>query len=271
MQYTDAMEREYASSTSYLELFKGVNLRRTEVAVMAYSCMNLDGYTLAASGSYFFQQAGLDPANSFTLTLVSYSIQICACLVTWFIMRRFGRRPIYILGLGITVLIQLAIGGLGVPEPSPVYAWGTGGVCWFFNIVFNLTRGPLTYCIITDAPSTRLRSKTVVFARAIFLVTAVFMVVLTNYQINAANWNCESRHCILMTETDGIGRGRAGFFWAGSALLCTLWAYFRLPETKDRSPAQLDKLFMQKVPARKFKQTVVDVFDEDTQAAVKTV
>ena len=192
MQYTDAMEREYASSTSYLELFKGVNLRRTEVAVMAYSCMNLDGYTLAASGSYFFQQAGLDPANSFTLTLVSYSIQICACLVTWFIMRRFGRRPIYILGLGITVLIQLAIGGLGVPEPSPVYAWGTGGVCWFFNIVFNLTRGPLTYCIITDAPSTRLRSKTVVFARAIFLITAVFMVVLTNYQINAANWNCES-------------------------------------------------------------------------------
>jgi SP family general alpha glucoside:H+ symporter-like MFS transporter len=53
--------------------------------------------------------------------------------------------------------------------------------------------------------------------------------------------------------------------------MCTLWAYFRLPETKDRSPAQLDKLFMQKVPARKFKQTVVDVFDEDTQAAVKTV
>jgi SP family general alpha glucoside:H+ symporter-like MFS transporter len=75
----------------------------------------------------------------------------------------------------------------------------------------------------------------------------------------------------FVAETDKTGRGRAGFFWAGSALMCTLWAYFRLPETKDRSPAQLDKLFMQKVPARKFKQTVVDVFDEDTQAAVKTV
>jgi SP family general alpha glucoside:H+ symporter-like MFS transporter len=153
--------------------------------------MNLDGYTLAASGSYFFQQAGLDPANSFTLTLVSYAVQICACLVTWFIMKRFGRRPVYILGLGITVLIQLAIGGLGIPAPAPRYAWVTGGVCWFFNIVFNLTRGPLTYTIITDAPSTRLRSKTVVFARAVFLLTAVFMVVLTNYQINAANWNCK--------------------------------------------------------------------------------
>ena len=53
--------------------------------------------------------------------------------------------------------------------------------------------------------------------------------------------------------------------------MCTTWAYFRLPETKDRSPAELDKLFIEKVPARKFKTTVVDVFDDDTVAAVKTV
>jgi SP family general alpha glucoside:H+ symporter-like MFS transporter len=46
--------------------------------------------------------------------------------------------------------------------------------------------------IITEVPSTRLRSKTVVFARSCFLLTAVFMVVLTNYQINATAWNCES-------------------------------------------------------------------------------
>lgn len=75
----------------------------------------------------------------------------------------------------------------------------------------------------------------------------------------------------LYLKLTNEGRGKAGFFWAGSCSLCFLWAYFRLPETKDRSPAELDRLFIDKVPARKFKQTTVDVFDDETQAAVKTV
>jgi SP family general alpha glucoside:H+ symporter-like MFS transporter len=37
LQYTDALEKDYAASTSYLELFRGVNRRRTEIAVMVYS------------------------------------------------------------------------------------------------------------------------------------------------------------------------------------------------------------------------------------------
>lgn len=58
------------------------------------------------------------------------------------------------------------------------------------------------------------------------------------------------------------GRGKAGFFWAGSCLLLTIWAYFRLPETKERSGAELDRLFMDKVSARKFSTTHVDAISE---------
>jgi SP family general alpha glucoside:H+ symporter-like MFS transporter len=41
-----------------------------------------------------------------------------------------------------------------------------------------------------------------------------------------------------------------------------IWAIFRLPECKGRSYRELDVLFERKVPARKFKQTVV-AEDED--------
>ncbi|OCF32083.1 hypothetical protein I316_06239 [Kwoniella heveanensis BCC8398] len=248
LQYTDSVEKEYAASTSYLELFKGVNLRRTEIAVVTYSCTNLDGYTLAASGTYFFQQAGMDASTSFTLTLTSYAIAIVTCLVSWFFARRFGLRPLYLIGLGVTVLIQLGIGALGIPKPRASLAWGTGALCWFFNIVFFICNGPLTYTIVADAPNNRLRSKTVLFARACFLASAVFMVVLTNYQINATAWNW---------------RGKAGFFWAGSCLLCFVWAFFRLPESKGRSAAELDKLYHDRVPARKFASTKVEIFEEN--------
>lgn len=41
-----------------------------------------------------------------------------------------------------------------------------------------------------------------------------------------------------------------------------IWSYYRLPETWNRSYYELDVLFAQRVPARKFATTVIDPFDE---------
>lgn len=41
-----------------------------------------------------------------------------------------------------------------------------------------------------------------------------------------------------------------------------VWSYYRLPETWNRSYHELDVLFAQRVPARQFRTTVVDSFDE---------
>jgi SP family general alpha glucoside:H+ symporter-like MFS transporter len=54
---------------------------------------------------------------------------------------------------------------------------------------------------------------------------------------------------------------KAGFFWAGTCLLCAVWTYFRLPEPKGRTYAELDVLFENGVSARKFASTSVDRFD----------
>ena len=68
---------------------------------------------------------------------------------------------------------------------------------------------------------------------------------LTLYQLNPIEWNW---------------KGKAGFFWAGTAAFVTVWSYFRLPETKDRTYEELDMLFAKKIPARKFKGTHVDAY-----------
>jgi Sugar (and other) transporter len=57
-------------------------------------------------------------------------------------------------------------------------------------------------------------------------------------------------------------RGYTGFVWGGCAWLVFIWAYFRLPETKDRTFHELDILFAKRVPARKFATTDVNAFDE---------
>lgn len=60
--------------------------------------------------------------------------------------------------------------------------------------------------------------------------------------------------------------GRSGFVWFGSALICTVWAYFRLPEPKGRTFAELDVLFERKVSARQFHKTDVNLFGEGAEA-----
>ena len=53
--------------------------------------------------------------------------------------------------------------------------------------------------------------------------------------------------------------------WTQKAVICfccIIYTYFRIPDPTGRSFAELDILFEQRVPARKFASTHVDVFHE---------
>lgn len=52
--------------------------------------------------------------------------------------------------------------------------------------------------------------------------------------------------------------------------MSVMWAFFRLPETKDRSYEELDLMFMADVPTRQFKKYQVDAFQMDKNYARKT-
>lgn len=56
---------------------------------------------------------------------------------------------------------------------------------------------------------------------------------------------------------------KTGYFYLGTCILGIIYTYFRLPETQHRSFGELDTLFHNRVPARKFKTTLVDQFHED--------
>jgi SP family general alpha glucoside:H+ symporter-like MFS transporter len=63
---------------------------------------------------------------------------------------------------------------------------------------------------------------------------------------------------LTLTLTAWNWGAKAAFFYAGTNLLCSIWCWFRLPETKDRTFGEIDMLFTHQVPARKFKSTHVD-------------
>lgn len=58
----------------------------------------------------------------------------------------------------------------------------------------------------------------------------------------------------------------AGFFWAGSCFLSLVYTWFRLPEPRGRTFAELDVLFEHRIGARDFEKTKVDVWKEEVEA-----
>lgn len=74
MIHTNELEREMEKGTSYLDCFKGVNLRRTEIVCLTWVAQNLCGAGLMGYSTYFYTQAGLDPRNSFNMSLAQYGL-----------------------------------------------------------------------------------------------------------------------------------------------------------------------------------------------------
>lgn len=160
-------------------------------------------------------------------------------------MEYVGRRTLYLYGLTIMTVILFIIGFLGIPEPSNAIAYASGALLYLFTFTFDVTVGPVCYCLVSEIPSTRLRIKTVALARNCYNIASIAANFLNNPILNPTAWNM---------------RGKGGFVWTGFAVLSWVWAYYRLPEPKGRSAGELDLLFERKISARKFSATKVDEF-----------
>ena len=119
------------------------------------------------------------------------------------------------------------------------------GLLLVFTLVFDITVGPVCYAIVGECSSTRLRQKTVVLARMLYNVCGIIINVITPIMLNPGAANLGAKTALV---------------WAGITVLCITWCWFRLPETKNRTFAELTILFENKVNARKFKTTKVDSF-----------
>jgi SP family general alpha glucoside:H+ symporter-like MFS transporter len=248
MIHTNELEKSLDANTSYWQCFKGIDLRRTEIACMAFAAQPFCGSSMGGAPTYFFVQAGLPNAISFQMSVGGLGMASVGTILAWFLMSVVGRRKLYLWGLGSLTAILLSVGftsvGAGDSEASN-YAQAALMLCWLF--VYYLTVGPICYAIISEVSSTRLRNKSICLSRIVYYVAQVICNVIYPYMMNptAAGW-----------------KGKTGFFWAGCAFLFFVWTFFRLPETKGKTFEELDILFARKVKAREFAKYEVNAYAE---------
>ncbi|EFY96666.2 maltose permease [Metarhizium robertsii ARSEF 23] len=241
MEHINRIEKElnYGGAT-YSDLFKGVNRRRTEISCVVWMCQALSGSVLTAFAAYFFEQAGFDPSNSFSLSTGMYGMALIAGIISWGLLFKIGRRKLYMFGLASAVAFLTAGGIVSVVSAGSNGAdWALGALIILMTFTYDLTLGPVCYVVVAEIPSTRLRVKTVALARVAYNIAMIVNTSLVPNMLNPTAWNIAGKSC---------------FVYVGTAFSCLVWCYFRLPETKGLSYLELDILFEKKAPARKFSQ-----------------
>ncbi|KAM0258956.1 hypothetical protein ACHAQJ_003612 [Trichoderma viride] len=237
--HTNKFEQENNIGTSYWDCVRGEELRRTEIACMAFTGAVLCGINFAYNSSYFFQGIGVSTSTTKIAVLMPY----------------FGRRQIYLWGMVVMCAILLSIGILNVWTNRHSIALAQAVLTLVWTFVFQFSVGQLSWAFPAEVGSTRLRQKTICIARDVHGIVNIVSGILQQYFMNPEA--CNVKGCV-------------GFVWGGTCFSMIVWSYFRLPETWNRPYEELDILFAQKVPARKFATTEVHpIEDTDTVLAAK--
>ncbi|KAF2758419.1 sugar transporter [Pseudovirgaria hyperparasitica] len=247
--HTLQIEDEVSSGSNYIDCFKGSDRRRTEIVCMTFAGQVLSGSAFAYGPTYFFEQAGISTQNNYKIAVGGTSLAFICNVTSWFLLGRFGRRTLYTTGLVCCSTYLFIIGILGVVD-SPGSQWGQVALCLLWLGTYTMTVGPICFIIISETSSIRLRAKSICLSRNAYNITQIVANVIHPYMIN---------------PTEGNWKGKAGFFWCGTAALTALWAYFRLPELRGRSYEEADVMFHRKVSAREFASYKINVYEDELE------
>ncbi|PNH27426.1 hypothetical protein VD0002_g4121 [Verticillium dahliae] len=240
MRLGSALQRSYAKET---------------VASMIYTNqleMNIDEGT-----SYLdcFRGAGLPESISFRMSVGGLGIASVGTVASWLLLGAFGRRTLYLWGLALLTSVLMTVGFISVgagDSSGGNYAQVAMMLLWLG--IYYMTVGPICYAIISEVSSTRLRNKSVCLSRIAYYIGQIVCNVINPYMLN---------------PTAGDWKGKTAFFLGGCAFAFFVWTFFRLPETKDKTFAELDILFEKKIGAREFSGYKVDAYAQGGESLVK--
>lgn len=205
MVHTNEIEKEVHAGISFRDCFRGINFRRTEIACIVWLIQTTCGSPLMGQATYFLVQAGLTPTTASTLNLCLYIVGAGGTILSWPLMKVVGRRTLYLWGQAALCAIMLITGVLGSTGMNEGKSYAIGALLIIFTGLYDLTVGPVCYCLVAEIGSTRLRAKTVVLARNLYNLGGVVVNVLNPQMLNPTAWNLGARAAYLWAATGLCG------------------------------------------------------------------
>ncbi|GJC83317.1 MFS transporter fmqE [Colletotrichum liriopes] len=247
--------KEEVEQGNYMELFKGINLRRTAIVVTMNFLQQATGQAFASTyGAIFIKDIGT--VNPFTMTIINAIVNLCMVFLGLYLNDRVGRRPLLIIGAIWQFVAIVTMGSLGtVADPSFAVKTSIVAMLTVFAAGYVFAWAPLNYVVTTEIPALRLRDAS--------QRTASMVNVLANFLVNF------SIPYLLYTPGAGLG-SKVGFIFAGILVFALVFTWFCIPECKGKSLEQIDRMFNEGVPLRQFgKYKAEDLFQSSVDDGEK--
>lgn len=128
-----------------------------------------------------------------------------------------------------------AMGGLGLHNTSSYgHKAGEAAMLSVFGAAFSFAWGPLNYVVTTELPALRLRDRS--------QRVASIMNILTNFVVTF----------VVPYLLDALA-SRVGFIFGALSALAGVFVFFCVPECKGRSLEEVDRMFLDGIAIRDFR------------------
>lgn len=165
--------RQEENQLPWNTLFKGSNLRRTLLAMSIGNFQQLSGIAFATNyATIFLDQIG-GSTDPYLLVFGLSLLAIGGAVVGLFLVDSIGRRALALGTFVIILIIDVVVGALGFfnTATNSAVPKAIAAFCLVFAFFFAAGFGPLTYVVVSEIPTARLRNKTSALS---FLVLACF-------------------------------------------------------------------------------------------------
>lgn len=191
----------------------------------------------------FYKSQGF--TNNFELGVIQQSLGVVANLLTALIVDSLGRRQILLIGGVANSICLFIMGSMStIKDPSIVESrlLIASIMLWFFFYLLSWASVP--YIVLGETSARRVVDKTSNLAVSLSVVAAFLVSFTAPYLLNSPYAN--------------LG-GKVGFIYGSLSVLFLALTWFLVPEMKGRSLEEIDELYNQRLPTRKFTKAEVTI------------
>lgn len=232
-------QQENNKDVRFMELFQGTNFRRTRIVWLLNITQQFTGISLLANATYFLIQAGMNPAQSLEINQIGISLSIPCILLSYYTMQKFGRRFIILASMITITVLFIGMGVAGLFPNDKTALKFVGVTLLLIGFVGALGLNPAYNVVASEVSSVRLRARTLSSGFVIYALASWVFSFTVPYMFNPDAGNLSAK---------------IGWVFVGLGTIGIVLVWFEVPETRNKSYAQLDLLFERRTKTRDFKR-----------------
>lgn len=218
---------------SYLDCFRGTLGKRLLTGCLLQALQQLSGVNfIFYYGTQFFQNSGIQ--NPFTISVITNVVNVVSTLPGLYMVEKWGRRPLLLFGAVGMCISQFIVAIVGTTAESVVANKVLIAFVCLYIFFFACSWGPVAWVVTGELFPLKVRAKSLSMTTATNWLLNWAIAYATPYMVN--DGGCDGGNYANLGS-------KVFFIWGTFCLICALFVWGLIYETKGLSLEQVDELY----------------------------